>query len=199
MFGLSDPYRLTTKQKDTLVAACPEAKKLLRPYMEGEHSGRWAVGESDMWCLAMKSSGDHAWPWASAKTEAEAEATFRTTYPGLHAHFAMYEQKLKSRGDKGKFWWELRTCSYWDEFEKPKVVYQDLTWSLTFAMDRGGKLANNTVYFLPIEDTWILAVLNAPVTWWLAWRDDGRTTTSVATMRSSFSPSRCGRKKLPDS
>ena len=29
---------------------------------------------------------------------------------------------------------------------------------------------NNTTYFLPSGDEWLLAVLNSPVGWWLSWR-----------------------------
>jgi hypothetical protein len=31
-------------------------------------------------------------------------------------------------------------------------------------------LSNNTVYFLPTDDLWIMAVLNSPVGWWHSWR-----------------------------
>ena len=33
-----------------------------------------------------------------------------------------------------------------------------------------GTLCNNTAYFLPTDDTWVLAAANAPITWWFAWR-----------------------------
>lgn len=55
-------------------------------------------------------------------------------------------------------------------FRCGKIIYRDIAWQLKFMMDDFGYLVNNTVYFIPTKDTWILAVLNAPVGWWFAWR-----------------------------
>jgi hypothetical protein len=41
---------------------------------------------------------------------------------------------------------------------------------LQFCLDTSGALLNNTVYFLPISDAWLLCALNAPVGWWFGWR-----------------------------
>ncbi|HET6574990.1 MAG TPA: hypothetical protein VFG68_15395, partial [Fimbriiglobus sp.] len=84
--------------------------------------------------------------------------------------FAQYRAKLTKRQDQGEHWWELRACAYWDRFDKPKVMYQDITWNQRFCLDADGTLCNNTVYFLPTDNPWALAVLNAPVSWWFAWR-----------------------------
>ena len=81
-----------------------------------------------------------------------------------------FEERLIKRGDKGHFWWELRACAYWDAFERPKLMYQVITWSSKFCLDMGGTLSNNTVYILLTTDWWLLAVLNSPVTWRFSWR-----------------------------
>jgi hypothetical protein len=49
-------------------------------------------------------------------------------------------------------------------------MYQEITWQLQWSFDSEGMLCNNTAYILPTTDTWVLAALNAPVTWWYAWR-----------------------------
>src|SRR5439155_25809531 len=70
----------------------------------------------------------------------------------------------------GRFWWELRSCAYWDAFDKPKIMYPEITWRPTWGLDNRATLCNNTAYILPSNEPWILAVANAPVTWWYAWR-----------------------------
>ena len=120
--------------------------------------------------IAMKSSGDHAWSWAGESDERSAEADFKRIHPGLHAHFKLFETQLRKRQDRGTYWWELRSCAYWSAFDKPKVMYQDITWRPQFCLDCAGRLCNNTVYFLSTEDPWILAVLNSPLAWWYSWR-----------------------------
>ena len=44
------------------------------------------------------------------------------------------------------------------------------SWRQQWCLDSAGTLCNNTAYFLPTDDTWVLAAANAPITWWFAWR-----------------------------
>jgi hypothetical protein len=130
--------------------------------------------------ILLKSSADHAWPWADAPDEGEAEKRFKATYPSLHAHMKAWEslvdpetgkkRGLRHREDQGRFWWELRPCDYYSSFEKPKVLYVDIAWSACFARDTQGRFTNNTCYFLPSGDPWLGCVLNAPIGWWFSWR-----------------------------
>src|SRR5262245_30986053 len=66
--------------------------------------------------------------------------------------------------------WRRRRCyardggqggHYWDAFDRPKVMYQDIAWNPRFCLDTAGTLSNNTVYFLSTDDAWTLAALNA--------------------------------------
>jgi hypothetical protein len=38
-------------------------------------------------------------------------------------------------------------------------------------VDEEGTIVANTIYFLPVDDPWVLSVLNAPIAWWFAWRE----------------------------
>ena len=103
----------------------------------------------------MKSSGNHEWP--RSKVGEGAEAVFASTYPAIHAHLNQYRDALVKRQDQGEHWRELRACAYWDKFERPKVMYQDITWRACFCLDGGGALSNNTVYFLSTDDPYFAA------------------------------------------
>jgi hypothetical protein len=81
------------------------------------------------------------------------------------------EGKLRKRQDQGKFWWELRACGYYDAFDCPKVFYPDITWRSQFSLDTEGHITNNTVYLLPADSLWLLAVLNSPLMWYYSWRE----------------------------
>jgi hypothetical protein len=43
-------------------------------------------------------------------------------------------------------------------------------WNPQFCIVRSRALINNTGYFIPAEDPWLLTCLNAPIGWWFAWR-----------------------------
>jgi hypothetical protein len=130
--------------------------------------------------IVLKSSGDHLWPWADERDEAEAERHFKTVYPSLHAHMKRWEsfvdpetgktRGLRHREDQGRFWWELRPCAYYDAFDHLKIIYQELSWWQTFQIDDANLYLPNTAYLLASSDAWLLSVLNAPTFWWYSWR-----------------------------
>jgi hypothetical protein len=166
--GFNDAFLMDTPLKDVLVKADPKSASLFKRYLRGQDIDRWQAEWSGLWMLAIKSSGNHEWPWSGSG--GHAEKLFRETYPALHAHLNQYREALMKRQDQGEHWWELRACAYWSLFDRPKVLYQDIAWNPRFCLDAVGTLTNNTVYFLSTEDVWALAALNAPISWWFAWR-----------------------------
>jgi hypothetical protein len=166
--GLNEAFLVDSATKERLVKADPGSATLFRPYLRGQDITRWQADWQGLWMLALKSSGDHPWPWAGAGEDAE--AVFARTYPSVHAHLNRFRAALVKRGDQGECWWELRACAYWPAFDRPKVMYQGIAWEPGFCLDTKGTLSNNTVYLLATEDRWVLAALNSPVAWWFAWR-----------------------------
>ncbi|MFM9940218.1 MAG: hypothetical protein ACKVP7_12070, partial [Hyphomicrobiaceae bacterium] len=68
------------------------------------------------------------------------------------------------------FWWELRSCAYYDAFEQPKIIYQVIQFYARYCLDLDGRLSNDKTFFLPTDDPWLLACLNSPLMWWHNWR-----------------------------
>jgi hypothetical protein len=136
--------------------------------LRGQDFSRWNADWAGYWMIVLKSSENCAWSWSDCGTDAE--MIFKRTYPAIHAHLDQYREALTKRQDQGRYWWELRSCAYWADFDKPKIMYPEITWRSEWAVDTQGTLCNNTAYFLPSEDRWILAVANAPVSWWYGWR-----------------------------
>ncbi|MEW4570108.1 DNA methyltransferase [Tautonia sp. JC769] len=166
--GLNEAFLIDTPTRDALIAEDPQSAELIRPFLRGQDISQWSPTWADLWMIVIKSSGDHAWPWTGEGERAE--EVFGHTYPSLYAHLKPLEAKLIKRQDKGRHWWELRTCAYWASFEKPKIVYPDITWRSSFSYDQTGTLIGDTSFFIATTDTWILACLNSPLIWWYAWR-----------------------------
>ena len=176
--GFNEAFLIDTATRDQLVSQDPKAAEIIKPYLRGQDIGRWLPEWAGLWMIVMKSSGDHAWPWASAASEAEAEAIFAQTYPSIYLRFKGLEsfkkdgkdKGLRHREDQGRFWWELRPCAYYMKMNGPKIVYTEITWSNSFAFDSGNHFINNTAYVLASNDHWIPSVLNSPLMWWYSWR-----------------------------
>jgi hypothetical protein len=121
--GFNDAFLLDTATKEQLVATDPNSAPLFKPYLRGQDIDRWRAEWCSLWMLALKSSANHEWPWSKAASDAEAEVLFRQTYPAVHAHLDQHRATLIKRQDQGEHWWELRSCAYWDAFDRPKVMY----------------------------------------------------------------------------
>ena len=166
--GLNEAFLVDTPTKEEMVAKHPKSVEVLKPYLRGQDFSRWNADWAGYWMIVLKSSENCEWPWSDSGTDAE--MAFNRTYPAIHAHLNQYREALIKRQDQGRYWWELRSCTYWADFDKPKTMYPEITWRSEWALDTQGMLCNNTAYFLPSEDSWIVAVLDAPISWWYGWR-----------------------------
>lgn len=176
--GLNEAYLIDHDTYKAIVAADPDCAGLLKPYLRGQDFSRWRAESQGLRMITLASSENKDWPWSTRETEAE--ELFRATYPAIHAHLDKFKDGLQKRQDQGRFWWELRSCAYWVAFEKPKIMFPEITWRSQWCLDAAGTLCNNTAYILPADDSWVLAVANAPVTWWFAWRRDSVPKPRVA-------------------
>ena len=166
--GFNDAFLIDTPTKNALINSDPRCADIIKPYVRGQDINRWHADWAGLWMIALKSSGDHTWPWAEA--DEKAEAIFAKTYPSLYAHMSQYREQLVKRQDQGRYWWELRACAYWADFSKPKIMYQEIQFHPCYAVDCAGTLGNNKTFFIASDDSYLLAVLNSPLMWWHNWR-----------------------------
>lgn len=166
--GLNEAFLIDTPTRDALVADDPGCAEIIKPYLRGQDIDRWHAPWAGLWMIVLKSSGDHRWPWSGAADGAE--RAFAAAFPSLHRHLKPLEPNLRAREDRGRFWWELRSCAYYQLFESPKIIYQVIQYHPRFSFEGRGHLANDKTFFLPTADPWLLACLNSPTMWWHNWR-----------------------------
>ena len=68
---------------------------------------------------------------------------------------------MARRQDQGEHWWELRSCSYYDDFEKPKIVYPIIAKEPRFTLDLDNYFVNDKCFIVPRQDFYFLALLNS--------------------------------------
>ncbi len=166
--GLNEAFLIDTATRDRLVHTDPRCAEIIKPYLRGQDIKRWSPEWAGLWLILLKSSGDYTWPWS--ETPDAAESIFQTMFPSLYAHLKPLEHKLRKRQDKGRYWWELRTCSYYAAFDKPKLMYQEIQFHSWFLRDDQGYFSNNKTFLLTNPDATLLAILNSPLMWWHNWR-----------------------------
>ncbi len=168
--GFNEAFLIDTPTKDLLVRDDPRSAEIIKPYLRGQDIKRWSPEWDGLWMIVLKSSENAPWPWKNL-SEADAEESFRQSYPALYGFMKPLEDRLRKRQDKGRYWWELRSCAYYDVFERPKLIHTDITWRPQFALTREPFVLLNTAYLWPIDDPYLIAVINSPLLWSYMWRN----------------------------
>jgi hypothetical protein len=166
--GFNEAFILDSAAHARLKTGHPSSDALMKMNLRGQDIDRWESTWGGLWMIVIPSSDNHEWPWSHGGDQAE--NIFAKTFPAVHRHLVQFREPLTKRQDKGRFWWELRSCAYWQEFAKPKIMYQEIQFHPCYALDRTGSVANNKVFMLPTDDLYLLGVLNSPLMWWHNWR-----------------------------
>lgn len=165
--GFNEAFYVDGHTRDALVALDPSSAPLFKKMLRGRDIKRWAPEWAGLWHIVIASSQNRTWPWSACTTEAEAESVFAKTHPSVHQHLKKFESALRSRQDRGSFWWELRSCDYYDVLDGPKILVQCIAYYSQFALDHGGHVVNNKVLIIPSDDPFLVAVLNSRLVWWI--------------------------------
>ena len=83
-------------------------------------------------------------------------------YPDIQEELDKYKEALIKRYDQGENYWNLRACAYYEEMQKPKIIYPRINNRGNFYLDTKGEvflLDNN--FFISTDSKALLALLNS--------------------------------------
>jgi type I restriction-modification system DNA methylase subunit len=164
--GLNEAFVIDGATKERLITEDPKSAEIIKPWLRGRDIKKWKAEWAGLYLIRIPSSANKAWPWSTAKTEKEAHGIFAKTYPSIHHYLSQWEDKLRKRDDQGQFWWELRSCAYWEEFAEPKVILGRFMNHATFTFDTARLLHNDALYMISGVDEYVVAVLNSSTAWY---------------------------------
>jgi len=155
--GYNDAFVISRTVRDRLVSQDSKSKDFIKPFVVGDDVRKYHINTRDAFLILIPKGftnenmgkNKNAWKW------------FETTYPAIATYLKPFEEAATKRQDKGDYWWELRACDYYDEFEKPKIVYPDIAKESRASFDVTGLYFSNTIYFIPLNDLYLLALLNS--------------------------------------
>jgi len=159
--GLNDAFVIDRRTRDRLIAEDPRSAKLIKPWLRGKDIRRWYADYQDLYVINILSGANHRWPWTGQSLE-RAQACFRDTHPAIYRHLLQYRDKLLARDDQGQYYWELRSCAYHAEFEKPKIVYNETSKQLHAFFDDQSLCINKTGFIIVCETAkYLLGIMNS--------------------------------------
>jgi len=161
--GLNEAFVIDETTKNQLIEADSRSAEIIKPFLAGRDIKRYQKPESSKYLILFpkgftNQKGNHpknAWKWLTEN------------YPAITEHLNPFKKKAMKRLDKGEYWWELRACDYYAEFEKPKIIYQVFQVNPCFIYDTDNHFTNNSIWIIPTNDKKLLAILNSKLGWYL--------------------------------
>ena len=141
--GCNEAFVITTARRDEILAACrDEAERertaeLIRPILRGRDIKRYGYEWAELWIIGTHNGVRGKFPRIDIED-----------YPAVKAHLDQYWDKIAARDDQGATPYNLRNCAYWEDFDKPKIVYPNMTKFLPFYYDENGYLTNQKCFIV---------------------------------------------------
>ncbi len=167
--GFNKAFVIDEETRAALIAADPKSEDVIKPWLRGRDVKRWQIDWAGLYVIVLPATTekDTPHPWSFTENEAEARRIFAKTYPAIHDHLSQFEEALIERYDKGRFWWELRSCTYYDEFEKPRIVYPNICKEPDFTYETRVYYPNQKCFIISPADKSLLGILNSDTTYFL--------------------------------
>jgi len=160
--GFNEAFIIDSKTKDQLCLADAKSAEIIKPILRGRDIGRYSTNWAGLWVITT---------FPALKLDIK-------KYPAIEKYLAKFGKKLeqtgeiyrdengdlqKSRKKTGNKWFETQDqIGYYEEFEKEKIVWQEMTGKPCFDFSNSQIYVSNTAYILTGKNVkYILSILNS--------------------------------------
>jgi adenine-specific DNA-methyltransferase len=158
--GCNEAFFIDGVTRERLIAEDPRSVELIKPFLAGRDIKQYQTPKSDKFLIFTRRGIDVE------------------QYPAILNHLELFRTQLtpKPKDFTGKDWpgrkegtykwYEIQdSVDYWEEFEPPKIVYQEIMTYQCFSYDTQSLFLNKTVFFLTRSKLSLLGLLNSKCTW----------------------------------
>jgi hypothetical protein len=155
--GLNEAFVIDAVTRERLIEEDERSAELIKPFLAGRDVKRYAEPTRDRFLILIP----RGWTREKSRGTKDAWKWLQQQYPAITRHLSPFAEAGEKRYDKGEFWWELRACDYYFEFEKPKVIIPSIVQSASYTYDRTGFYSNDKTSIIPTDDLYLIGVLNS--------------------------------------
>ncbi|MFN7254545.1 MAG: class I SAM-dependent DNA methyltransferase, partial [Microcystis sp.] len=157
--GLTEAFFIDNEIRNEILIIDPKSSEILKPVLRGRTIDKWYTLRDDLWLIS-------TFPALNIDID---------SYPAIKEHLLKFgRERLEQSGKKGSRkkssnrWFETQdNIRYWQEFEKPKIMYQSFQTKPCFMYDEQGLYCNNSMWIISKPDKFLLGILNSKMGWWL--------------------------------
>ncbi|MBM4467146.1 MAG: type II restriction endonuclease, partial [Chloroflexi bacterium] len=153
--GLNEAFVIDQVTRDRLVTEDPRSAEIIKPWLQGRDIKRWRVNWPKLYLLYV------GWDCKIKR------------YPAALAHLKRFKKTLAKRPEvkDGRFpWYALSryAAEYYQEFDKPKIVWPNLCIEPRFALDLDKCYVSAPANILPIapDELFLVGILNSSAVSW---------------------------------
>jgi hypothetical protein len=146
--GLNEAFVINGRERAALIHEDRRCGEFIKPLISGRDIDRWKTTSSAKWLIYLPHGVDISGAGPILK------------------HLKKFKDQLEDRATKQE-WYELQQPQYRysQYFDQPKIVYQVFQVKPCFAFDTAGSYVTNSVYVIPSDDLFLLAVMNSTPFW----------------------------------
>ena len=171
--GYNNAFIIDESIKNRLINDDANSSKIIKPILRGRNLRKYYY-EYDNFYLINTHNG------LKQKNIPRIEA--EKDYPAVYSYLNEFTPDVVERYDKGDHWSNLRNCAYLEDFEKPKIIWGEISDKPKFAYDDSNFYAEATTFLMTGEKLkYLLAILNSKVSEW--YFNQISTTTGMGTNR----------------
>lgn len=172
--GFNEAFIIDTEVRNKILANCKteeerkRTEEIIKPVLRGRDIERWRYKWAGLWLIYI--------PWhfplhndpKISGASMKAEEKFKQLYPSLYQHLLKYKERLCNRNKEETCiryeWYALQrwASDYYPEFEKEKIVWQEIVRQPSFAFDNSGIYCEATSFLMTGKHLkYLLVVLNS--------------------------------------
>lgn len=159
--GFNEAFVIDGAKREELVAADPKSAEIIKETVKGDDIRKWRLENQDRWLIFTR------------------HGVNINDYPAVKKHLSFWKHELEPRprnwqvgkdwqGRKpGPYkWYEIQdNVAYYEIFDRPKIIYPEIAKEPRFTLDRTRVHPLKTSFSIPIEDLYLLGVLNSSLAW----------------------------------